>query len=318
MKAAIYESPGEPEVLRYVDMPDPVCPPDGLLIRVEAISIEGGDLLARALIPPQPGHVLGYAAAGEVIAVGSEVRDRHVGQKVTSFDVDGSHASLRAVKATQTWPVPSGLGMAEAAALPISFGTAHHCLFARGHLQAGETVLVPGGAGGVGLATIQLAHKAGATVIATVSGKERAERLIAAGLDHAVDHRETDVVREVMRLTSDRGVDLVVDAVGTTLQDSLAALRPEGRLVFVGNAGRGSFAPELWGPLRHNQTLHGVYMGTQFEKPEVYPTVGDMLEQATRGELDVVIAETFPLSEAARAHAYAERGGIFGRVVMTP
>lgn len=166
---------------------------------------------------------VGNAAAGEVVAVGPEVRDRLVGQKVTSFDMDGSHAAMRAVKASRIWLVPEGLGMAQDAALPIAFGTAHHCLFTRGQLAGGETVLVQAGAGGVGHAAIQLARQAGATVIATVSGTERAMRLAALGLDHAIDHRRVDVAAEAMRLTNGRGVDLVVDPMGATLKNSLAA-----------------------------------------------------------------------------------------------
>ena len=106
MKAAVYDRAGEPHVLHYKDVEDPACPPDGVLIRVEAISIEGGDLINRAsTTPPTSGHILGYAAAGEVIAVGSHVQDRFVGQKVTSFDMDGSHAAMRAVQASKTWLV---------------------------------------------------------------------------------------------------------------------------------------------------------------------------------------------------------------------
>lgn len=314
---AIYDHPGPPDVLRYAEVPDPVCPSDGVLIRIEAAAVEGGDLINRASMPPpHPAFVVGYAAAGEIIAVGEKVNDRQVGQKVTSFDLAGSHAELRAVAATRTWPVPEGLDMAAAAALPIAFGIAHHCLFARGGLKRGETVLIQAGAGGVGLAAIQLAHRAGATVLATVSGIERAERLIGLGLDHAIDHRSADVVDTVMRLTEGRGADLVVDAVGTTLQDSLAALRPEGRLVFVGNAGGSQISIDLWPALRGHQSLFGVSMGTQLDKPEVYRTVSRMLELAETGDLKVIVDRTFPLAAAAEAHAYAESHSILGRVVI--
>lgn len=317
MKAAIYDHPGPPDVLRHVDVPDPVCPSDGVLIRVEAAAIEGGDLINRAsMAPPHPAFIVGYAAAGEIIAVGEKVKDRRVGQKVTSFDLAGSHAELRAVAASRTWPVPDGLDMAAAAALPIAFGTAHHCLFARGGLKRGETVLIQAGAGGVGLAAIQLAHRAGATVLATVSGAERAERLVGLGLDHAIDHRSADVVDTVMRLTEGRGADLVVDPVGTTLQGSLAALRPEGRLVFVGNAGGSQIGIDLWPALQANQSLFGVFMGTQLEKPDVYCTVSWMLELAATGDLKVIVDRTFPLAAAADAHAYAESHSTLGRVVI--
>ena len=319
MKAAVYDVPGPARVIQYCDVPDPVCPVDGVLIRVEAISIEGGDLINRASTPPPgPRHVPGYAAAGEVVAVGAQVRDRVVGQKVTSFDMGGSHAALRAVAASRTWQVPQGLDMASAAALPISFGTAYHALFDRGRLAAGETVLIQGGAGGVGVAAIQLARQAGATVIATVSGDERAAGLTALGLTHAVDHRTTDVRERVRELTAGRGVDLVLDPVGSTLQASLDVLRPEGRLVFVGNAARESLQLDLWPALQANQTLMGVFMGTQLEKPEVHAAVDRLLARAAAGALKVPVARTFPLSEAAAAHAYAEEHSILGRIVLLP
>ncbi|RMX05711.1 zinc-binding alcohol dehydrogenase family protein [Corticibacter populi] len=317
MKAFVYDRPGSPDVLRYTDIPDPVCPPNGVVIRVEAVALERGDLINRASSPPPyPDYVLGYAAAGEVVAVGRDVHDRRLGQKVTSFDVSGSHAQLRAVAASKTWLVPKGLDIAVAAALPIAYGTAHHCLFARGDLKRGETVLIQAAAGGVGSAAIQLAHQSGATVLGTVSGVERGKRLAALGLDHAIDLRVVDVVETVMRLTDGRGVDLVVDPVGTTLQDSLAMLRPEGRLVFVGNAGGPALQVDLWSALQANQSLLGVFMGTQLEKPEVHETVSRMLEQAADGSLDVLIDRSFPLAEAAQAHAYAEGAPTLGRVVL--
>ncbi|MBZ9559695.1 MULTISPECIES: zinc-binding alcohol dehydrogenase family protein [unclassified Modicisalibacter] len=319
MKAAYYDAPGGPEVLSYTDVEAPVCPEDGVLLRVEAISVEGGDLINRATAAPQAaGHVPGYAASGEIVEVGAKVNDCFIGQKVTSFDMGGSHAELRAVKATRTWIVPEGLQMAAAAALPISFGTAHHSLFARGNLVEGETLLVQGGAGSVGVAAIQLAHRAGAKVLATVSGADRVARLQAYGLDAAIDHRSEDVTAAVMRLTDGHGVNLVVDPVGSTLAGSLAALRPEGRLVFVGNAGRASLGLDLWPALQANQTLLGVFMGSQLEKPDVHRTVDDMLRLAATGELEVPIDRRFSLCEAAAAHAYAEENAILGRVVLVP
>ena len=175
MKAAVYDHAGGPEVLRYVDLPDPDCPPDGVIIRVEAISIEGGDLINRASTkPPTRSFVPGYAAAGVIETVGNEVTDRTVGQRVASFDFSGSHAELRQVPAARTWVVPDALDFARAAALPISFGTAYHALFDRGALKPGQNVLIQAAAGGVGLAAVQLAHRAGARVSPDADAKTRA------------------------------------------------------------------------------------------------------------------------------------------------
>ncbi|NRF11726.1 quinone oxidoreductase family protein [Agrobacterium pusense] len=318
MKAAVYDNPGPPTVLRYADVPDPVCGPDDVLIAVEAISIEGGDLINRRSTPQQSPWIVGYAAAGTVLSVGKNVRGRAVGERVAAFDMQGSHAELWSVPASRTWLVPEGVGMAQAAALPISFGTAHHCLITRGGLQKAETVLIQAAAGGVGLAAVQLARDAGATVIAAAGGSERQARLRGLGASHVIDRLEKDVVEQVLRLTGGMGADLVIDPVGSTLQASLSALAPEGRLVFVGNAGGGSLHADLWPPMQNNQTLHGVFMGPLFERPAVYGTVIQLLKAVAEGRMEVVIDRVFPLSDASMAHEYAERAKPLGRVVMTP
>nr|WP_249325614.1 zinc-binding dehydrogenase [Halomonas boliviensis] len=268
--------------------------------------------------PPRVDYIVGYAAAGVVVALGSGVSTRKVGDRVTSFGLDGSHATLRAIPESQTWLVPDGVDIAEAAALPISFGTAHHCLFARGALQSGETVLIQAGAGGVGIAAIQLAKRIGATVITVSSGSERLAKLKSLGADHVVDHQSEDVVKAVFEYTQGRGVDLAVDPVGSTLQTSLQSLIPEGRLVFVGNAGGGELTVDLWPALQANHSLFGVFMGTQFGYPKVAATVDRMLDDVANAKLKVLIDRRFPLEKAADAHEYAERGKPFGRVVMHP
>lgn len=173
MKAAVYDNPGVPAVLKYVDMPNPACGPGDGLIAVEAISIEGGDLINRRTTKQQSRWIVGYAAAGTIVAVGENVKHRTVGQKVAAFDMQGSHAELWAVPETSTWLVPDGLRMADAVVMPISFGTAYHCVITKGQLQAEETVLIQAAAGGVGLAAVQLARQARAEVIAVASGDER-------------------------------------------------------------------------------------------------------------------------------------------------
>jgi NADPH:quinone reductase len=318
MKAAVYDNPGPPTVLKYAEVADPVCGPQDVLIAVEAISIEGGDLINRRSTPQRSRWIVGYAAAGTIVAVGEDVKDRTVGERVAAFDMQGSHAELWAVPAARTWPVPDRLGMAEAAVLPIAFGTAYHCVITKGQVQDGETVLIQAAAGGVGLAAVQLAHQAGAKVIAVASGRERQARLGLLGASHVIDRQETDVTDAVLRLTGGRGADLVVDPVGSTLQASLSALTPEGRLVFVGNAGGGGLTVELWQAMQNNQTLHGVFMGMLFERPSVHRTVDDLLKKAAQGHLNVVIDRVFPLREASKAHEYAETSKPFGRVVMTP
>lgn len=175
MKAAVIYENGGPEVLRYEEVPDPDCPDGYVIVDAEAISIEGGDLLARAAgqLPAVP-HVVGYLSAGTVSGVAAGVEGRAVGDRVVALNAAGSHAARRVVPA-MTWPIPDGLDAARAACVPVAFGTAYECLFTAGNLAEGHTVLIHAGAGGVGMAAIQLAKRAGATVISTASSDEKLE-----------------------------------------------------------------------------------------------------------------------------------------------
>lgn len=320
MKAAVYYETGVPEVFRYEDVPDPVCHPQGVVIRVEAVSIEGGDTLNRGggQMAGSP-HIVGYQAAGEIMEVGAEVSYLKVGQKVVTVNAFGSHAALRAVPARNAWLIPDGFDIQKASAIPVPFGTAHECLFGAGRLKAGETVLVQAGAGAVGIAAIQLAKKAGATVLASASSDARLERLKAFGLDHGINYSRDDLVEQVMKLTGGKGVDLVVDPVGgATLAGSLGALGYRGRVSLVGNAGREPMKVDVSSLMAGNRSLTGVFLGAEIMTDRVHDMIQDLIEQAARGELEVVIDRTFPLSEAAAAHAYIESRQAVGRVLLIP
>lgn len=320
MKAAVYDENGGPEVLRYEDVPDPVCHPKGVVIRVAAVSVEGGDLLHRLSAPPPTRqHIVGYQAAGEIVEVGSRVEGLEVGQRVTTVSDSGSHAELRAVPARNAWPVPAGLDIRDAAAIPVPFGTADECLFHTGCLTAGQTVLVQAGASGVGVAAIQLARRAGARVLATASSDERLARLTDLGLDHGINYRREGVVDAVMRLTDGRGVDLVVDPVGgSTLQSSLGALAYRGRVSFVGNAGREPTMIDVGNLMPGNRSLAGVFLGAELTTDRVHDRIQGLIDDVARGELRVVLDRTFSLAEAAEAHAYIESRAAVGRVLLIP
>lgn len=322
MKAAVYYETGAPDVFRYEDVPDPVCQPGGVVIDVKAISIEGGDVLNRAggEMPSRP-HIVGYQCAGVIRQAGANVTDRTVDQPVVAVMPFGSHASQVAVAAMQTWPVPAGMDLQAAACVPIPFGTAHECLFEFGRLKAGETVLIQAGAGGVGLAAIQLAKGAGATVLATASSDEKLERLKEFGLDHGINYKTEDFVARAREHSGGRGVDLVVDSVGTTLPGSVAATGYRGRVIQVGNAGRPDDSRLDVSTLSEmSRTLTSVFFGgaLMFEPQRTRPMVEGLLRKVAEGSLRVVIDQTYPLSEAAAAHAYIESRQAFGRVVLVP
>ena len=322
MKAAVYDETGGPEVLRYDEVPDPVVRPGGVVIEVGAVGVQGGDLLHRQSgdIPSAP-HIVGYQAAGVVREVGEGVERLAVGQPVVATMFAGSHAELVSVPAASVWPLPDGLSVRDAAGVPIEFATAHDCLFEFGGLQPGETVLIQAGAGGVGLAAVQLAKAAGATVMATASSDQRLQRLREYGLDHPINYRTGDVVGEVMAVTERRGVDLVVDPVGgRVLETSIAALAYRGRISWVGRAGRDDDVPDVWPIAMKNGTLTGVFLGAEMmiQPGRTHTLVADLLDRVASGELHVVIDRTYPLAEAADAHRYIESRQAFGRVLLIP
>jgi NADPH2:quinone reductase len=320
MKAAVYYETGEPSVLKYEDVPDVTCHPHGIVIRVEAVSIEGGDTLNRwhGMMPRKP-HIVGYQAAGEVIEVGSEVKDFKVGQKAVTVGADGSHAELRSVPARAAWAIPKGADVRAAAAVPVPFGTAHDCLFEFGHLKSDETVLVQAGASGVGVAAIQLARRAGARVLATASSDDRLERLKPLGLDHGINYKTSDVVTSVMKITDNQGVNLVVDSVGgSTLQGSILSLGYRGRVSMVGAAGREPMKVDVSTMMGGNRSLTGVFLGAEIATDRVHDMIQRLVDEVAAGKLKVLIDKTFPLREAAAAHAYIESRKAVGRVLLIP
>jgi NADPH2:quinone reductase len=320
MKAAVYYETGAPDVLRYEDVPDPVAGPGMVLIGVEAISIEGGDTLNRAggEMPAVP-HIVGYQCAGTIRAIGDGVSDRHVGQRVVATNLWGSHAELTATPAAITWPIPDGGDLVKCACVPVAFGTADDCLFEFGHLTEGETVLVQAGAGGVGIAAIQLAHRAGAKVFATASSAARLAPLRDLGMDEGVDYSQSSWVDRVRELSGGRGVDLVVDSVGgKILQGSVACLAYRGRCITVGSAGRDEQPLDVRALGAGNQSITGVFLGAEILNPRTHAMIQRHVDDVAAGKLTVVVDREFPLSEAAAAHAYIESRQAVGRVVLVP
>jgi NADPH2:quinone reductase len=320
MKAAVYYENGPPSVFKYEDVPDPQVTPTGIVIKVEAVSIEGGDTLNRqgGALVTRP-HIVGYQAAGEVVAVGAEVKEFKIGDKAVTTGFAGSHAELRAVAARTAWKIPPGCDVRLAAAVPVPFGTAHDCLFEFGRLKAGETVLVQAGASGVGVAAIQLAKRAGARVLATASSDARLERLRPLGLDDGINYKTSDVVQSVMKLTDNKGVNLVVDSVGgSTLQGSIGSLAYRGRVSMVGAAGREPMRVDVGSLMGGNRSLTGVFLGAEIATDRVHDMIQTLVDEVAAGKLTVLIDKTFALRDAAAAHAYIESRQAVGRVLLIP
>lgn len=321
MKAAVYHETGPPDVFRYTDVPDPEIQPGFVLVDVEAISIEGGDVLGRAggEMPHVP-HIVGYQCAGTIREVGEGLGDREVGQRVVGVNAAGSHAELALLPALTTWVLPDGADVQACATVPVPFGTADDCLFEFGRLREGETALIHAGAGGVGIAAVQLAKRAGARVLATASRDDKLQRLKEFGLDEGINYVADDFVDAARRLTDGRGVDVIVDPVGgRNLERSLAALAPRGRVSYVGNAGRERGTPIDVSPLLpNNAQLSGVFLGGEIATPRVQDMIARHVDDVAAGRLQMPIDQTFPLSDAAAAHAHIESRRAFGRVLLIP
>ncbi len=322
MKAAVYYENGGPEVLRYEEVPDPRCPPDGVVIEVEVVSLEGGDTLHRARTPfTERAHIVGYQCAGTICEVGARVADRRVGDRVVAIMPNGSHAERAVARPSTTWLLPSGGDFVSLACVPVAFGTAHEALFALGNLQPGERVLVHAGAGGVGLAAIQLAKAAGAEVLATASSDEKLARLREFGVAHGINYKAAALEAAVTSAIGANRVDLVIDSVGgKTLQESVACLKYKGKIVNLGVAGRDTvpFNPmTLWGK---NATLVGMSLTAvlSHETARAHRAIAECIERVASGELRVVVDRKFALSDAVKAHTYAEQRMAFGRVIMLP
>jgi NADPH2:quinone reductase len=217
------------------------------------------------------------------------------------------------------WKIPDEMSYQIGSAIPVPFGTAHDCLFEYGRLQAGETVLVQAGASAVGLAAIQLAKRAGATVIATASSASKLARLKELGMDHGINYVDDDLVKEVMRLTGGKGADVIVDPVGgSTMQKSIYSLAYRGRLSTVGGAGRENTNYDLSNLMGGNRSINGVFLGAEIRTERAQKMIKQLILDIAAGDLTVVLDKQFPLSEAAAAHEFIESRQAVGRVTLVP
>src|SRR5262249_52202288 len=294
--AAVYYENGGPEVFKYEDVPDPPLSPHGVRVDVKAIAIEGGDVLNRAggARTSRP-HGVGDNCAGIRHGGGAAGTGRKPGDRVTALMMNGSHAAMVSVRAASTWLVPDGCSLEHAACVPVSWGTAHDCLFEFGRLQAGETVLVQAGTSGVGIACVQLAKRAGATVIATSSSDDKLARLRAYGMDVGINYRTGSFVEAVRNATNGLGVALVVDPVGgKTLEGSIQSAAYRGRVITVGNVSREGKRIDI-GPLSgSNASITGVFFGLETVRSaaRVSAMLQTLLQDIAKGELKVVVDRT--------------------------
>jgi synaptic vesicle membrane protein VAT-1 len=339
MRSAWITRHGGPEVLQVREGPDPVAGPGEVRVRVAAAGLNFADVMGRLGIypdaPPVP-CVMGYEVSGVVDAVGEGVVAPRPGDRVVAGTRFGGHSDVVVVPASQAVPVPDGMSLEAAAALPVNYLTAWHMLFAVGHLSPGQVLLVHMAAGGVGIAALQLARTVpGVTVIGTASAAKHGV-LREEGCHHPVDYRTTDYVAEVRRLTGGKGVHLVLDALGgADWRKGYELLRPTGMLVAFGVS---NMAPgerrSLWTVVRQflasprfspialmndNRAVAGVNMGhlwgeTEMMMAELQAVLGHWRAGAVRPRID----STFPLERAADAHRRIQSGQSVGKILLVP
>jgi NADPH:quinone reductase-like Zn-dependent oxidoreductase len=342
MKVARIHQHGGPDVLVYEDAPDPQIKGNQILVRVKACALNHLDLWVRGGIPGMKfslPHILGSDIAGEVVQVGElcervkpgwrvllspGLSCRQCAQCVAGLDnfcrrytmfgygVDGGNAELLAAPEYSAIPIPDDMPFEQAAAVPLVFVTAWHMLMARAALKPGEDVLVLAASSGVGSAAIQIAKLLQCRVIATAGGDAKLAKARELGADHVIDHYQQDISAEVKKVTERRGVDVVVEHVGTaTWPKSMESLAPGGRLVTCGATTGFDAHVDLRFLFNRQFSLLGSFMGTMGELHQV-------LKFVFRKQLKPVIDRVYPLSEIRAAHERLEHKEQFGKVVVVP
>jgi putative PIG3 family NAD(P)H quinone oxidoreductase len=323
MRAIVYDQPGDPGVLHIAEVPDPIPAPGEVLLCVHASALNRADLLQRrGFYPPPPGasDIIGMEASGVVEQITEGVEGWKVGDPACALLAGGGYAEKVAVPAPQLMPIPQGLDTVQAGAIPEVFLTAHDNMVTRGRLRPGDTVLIHGGAGGVGTAAIQIARRIGARVITTAGSPGRVRFCRALGADEAIDHREEDFVARVAEITGGRGADVILDIIGASyLERNLGALAVEGRLVIIGLQGGVHAEIDLNTMLAQRQSLIATTMRRRSpeDKGEVARrAVGDLWPGFADGSLRPVIDRILPLERAADAHRALEAGEATGKIVL--
>jgi putative PIG3 family NAD(P)H quinone oxidoreductase len=323
LKAVVVREPGGPEALEYVDVPDPEIGPDDVLVAVTATAVNRADLLQRqGHYPPPPGasDVIGLECSGTVAAVGADVTDHRVGDQVCALLAGGGYATRVSVPAGQVMPVPEGVDLVTAAALPEVAATVWSNVMMVAGLRSGDVFLVHGGAGGIGTFAIQLAKAVGARVLTTAGSPEKLAFCAGLGADVTIDYREQDFVEVVREVTDGHGADVILDNMAAAyLSRNVSALAVEGRLVVIGMQGGTKAELDLNALMRKRAAIVATTLRARpvAEKTticravteHVWPLVAD-------GTIKPIVDTTMPLAEAAEAHRRMESGGHTGKILL--
>ena len=325
MRAVIAPEPGGPEALRIVDLPDPEPGAGEVVIDMHATAVNRADTMQRqGHYPPPPGasDVLGLECAGVVSAVGPEVQGWSVGDPACALLASCGYADKVLVPAGQVMPVPAGVDLVTAGALPEVACTVWSNLFMVAALQPGETLLVHGGGGGIGTFAIQLAHAKGARVITTAGSQEKLDVCRSLGADVGVDYKQQDFVEEVRRATDGKGADVILDHVGARyLGRNVETLAVEGRLVVIGLMGGAKGELDLGALLRKRAAVIATTLRSRpvGEKAAICASVVEHVwPLVAAGTVRTLVHASLPLDEVAEAHRTMEAGDHVGKIILTP
>jgi NADPH2:quinone reductase len=324
MRAVVAEGSGGPEVLKVVQRPVP-RPGDGeILVRVKAAGVNRPDVLQRqGGYPPPPGapDILGLEIAGEVAASGPHASRFSAGQTVMALVPGGGYAEYAVAHESNALPIPPGLSLEEAGAIPETYFTVWTNVFDRGRLQAGETFLVHGGTSGIGTTAIQLAKAFGATVIATAGSQEKCDACLRLGADVAVNYRKEDFVAAVKETTGGRGADLILDMVGGDyIPRNYEAAAQDGRIVQIaflqGAKAEVDFRRLMVKRLTHTGST--LRPRSAAEKAVIARALEDKVwPLLAQGRCRPVMDSTFAFEDVAKAHARMDGGEHIGKIVLT-
>ncbi len=322
MKALVVSQHGDPEVLTYSDVPDPVIPPTDLRVKVAAAGINYIDTYQRSGIYPMTlPYTPGLEGAGTVLEVGSEVTGFAVGDTVAWTSHLGSYAEVVALDASKAVSVPSGIEPTQAAQAMLQGITAHYLITSVFEIKPGTTALVHAAAGGVGLLLCQMISTRGGTVIGTVSTEAKAAAASAAGAAHVIRYDQEDFTTRVREVTDGIGVDVVYDGVGaSTFEGSLRSLKPRGMMVLFGQASGpvGSFDPQILNSLGSLSLTRPSLMNFIQTREELQWRASEVFEAMLSGNLAMTLGGSYPLSEAAQAHRDLEGRKSSGKLILVP
>lgn len=325
MRAVVLDSHGGLDVLHVRETPDPVAGPDEVLVRVAATALNRADLLQREGRYPQPGakpavEIPGLEFAGVVESAGARVTTVRAGDRVMGLLAGGGYAEKVVSHERLLLPVPDAMSLEEAASIPEVFFTAYDALFPQAGCALGDRVLVHAGGSGVGIAAIQLAVAAGATVIVTLGSVEKGERAKALGASVAIDYHDGGFAERVLRETGGQGADIILDFVGAPyLEENLKAAALGGRIVFIGTMGGAVGAINLGVVMGKRLRLHGTTLRSRQLEAKIALTqafAAHALPLFRAGRIRPVVDSTFGLDEVAAAHEYMAANLNFGKIVL--